>query len=124
MIGPKRPKPSKADERRAYDRTRARSFGLCEICGIHPATEIHHRQYRSRGGRHETANLLHVCGWGNHTGCHGKAHTEGHDNGWAVPSGANPADVQVLYRGQWMYLTEDGGLQDGGDADANPVHQT
>jgi hypothetical protein len=118
MIGPKTPQPSKADERQAYVRAKVRSFGLCEICGVRQATELHHRQYRSRGGRHEVANLLHVCGWGNHTGCHGKGHNPGaHENGWAVASGLNPEEVRVMYRGQWMRLTGDGGLLDGGDAD-------
>lgn len=120
MIGPKRERQTKADERRAYDLAKARAFGLCEICGVKQATEIHHRQYRSRGGRHESANLLHVCGWGNHTGCHGRAHGGqiAETNGWSVESGVDPNLTQLLYRGQWMYLTDDGGLLDGGDMSA------
>ena len=118
MIGPRVSKTTPAESRRAYQQVKDRSFGLCEICGIKPATETHHRQYRSRGGRDTVSNLIHVCGWGNHTGCHGRAHTSGQENGWSVPSGLDPAGIPVLYRGQWMLLTVDGGLQDGGDMSA------
>jgi hypothetical protein len=70
-----------------------RSKGVCEGCGLVPATEIHHRQYRSRGGTDAVSNLLHLCGWGNHTGCHGVAHTKaGEDKGWSVRSGFIPAE--------------------------------
>lgn len=51
-----------------------RSGGICEICHRHPATDKHHRQYRSRGGLHTIENLLHICGPGNVFGCHGDAH--------------------------------------------------
>lgn len=114
MITPKRPKPTPAESRRAYQLVKDRSFGLCELCGAQPATEVHHRQYRSRGGLDTVDNLVHVCGWGGTLGCHAKAHndTDSPQNGWAVPSGFDPARIPVLYRGQWMRLTEDGGLQD------------
>lgn len=114
MLGPKSPKQTPAEARRAYQLAADRSFGLCEICGVRPATETHHRKYRSRGGGHEAANLLRVCGWGNHTGCHGKAHTDKDalDNGWSVASGDDPASRRVLYRGVWMLLTADGGLNE------------
>lgn len=76
-----------------------RSGGVCEGCGRRPAMEMHHRQYRSRGGRHEVVNLLHLCGSGNHTGCHGTAHTAmGAEAGWSVHSWATPAEVPVNYR--------------------------
>lgn len=52
-----------------------RSGGLCERCLVMPATEIHHRRYLSRGGKHNVANLIHLCGNGNADGCHGEAHT-------------------------------------------------
>lgn len=75
-----------------------RSGGVCEGCGHRPAVEKHHRKYKSRGGKDEVVNLLHLCGWGNHTGCHGVAHsTRGHELGWSVNSWADPADVAVTF---------------------------
>ena len=91
-----------------------RSFGMCEGCGLRRATEIHHRKFRSRGGDNSIENLLHLCGWGNHTGCHGAAHGGGTEEerlraiGWAVKPDETPADVVLLYRGKVRYLTEDG----------------
>lgn len=113
MIGPKVAKPTPAESRRAYEAVHERSFGLCEGCGERRATEIHHRLYRSRGGRDEVTNLLDLCGWGNHTGCHGEAHTlpERQIDGWSVPSGEDPGERPVLYRGHWMKLLPDGGLE-------------
>lgn len=92
-----------------------RSGGVCEGCGHRPAVEMHHRKYRSRGGQHTVENALHLCGWGNHTGCHGVAHSaEGHELGWSVHSWSDPAHVPVLYRGTLMWLTPDGRVVDVG----------
>ena len=90
-----------------------RCGGICEGCGQKPATELHHRKYRSRGGGHEVSNLIYLCGWGNHTGDHGVAHSaEGHELGWSVHSWDNPAHVPVLYRGVMSWLTPDGRVVD------------
>ena len=51
-----------------------RAQGRCEACGKEANLELHHRKYRSRGGIHSFGNLVALCGWGNHTGCHGDAH--------------------------------------------------
>lgn len=114
MIRPKYEKPQQtpAESRAAYSAVSARSFGLCEICGVKQATETHHRQHRSHGTLDTVGNLLRVCGWGNHTGCHGKAHSDPdrYKNGWAVRSGFDPALTPVLYRGRLHVLTADGGL--------------
>lgn len=98
-----------------------RSGGVCEGCGESRATNIHHRKYRSRGGTHEVHNLVALCGSGNTSGCHGRAHSgEGKDLGWAVPSWAHPEfwpayryDVGwVIYHDQavegqwWQPITE------------------
>lgn len=114
MIGPKTPKPTPAESRRAYELVADRSFGLCEVCGLMQATETHHRLHKSHGGRDMAENLLRVCGWGNHTGCHGKAHSDPqrYVNGWAVRTGFDPADVPVLYRGHRVKLTADGGIDE------------
>lgn len=53
----------------------ARSGGTCEVCHVMPANDIHHRRYLSRGGMHNIANLIHLCGHGNASGCHGEAHS-------------------------------------------------
>ena len=91
-----------------------RSGGICEGCGTNTATEIHHRKYRSRGGGHEVSNLLHLCGWGNHTGCHGKAHGAQAPEGWSVPSGrAIPSHEPVLYRGELALLDDAGKVHTG-----------
>ena len=119
MIEPKRPKVSPAQSRRAYEKVAARSFGLCEGCGHRQATQMHHRQYRSRGGRDEVVNLIHVCGNGNNNddSCHGRAHNdrEAVADGWSVVSGVNPAHVPVLYRGRFVFLLPDGGIEDMGE---------
>lgn len=77
---------------------KARSGGVCEGCGKAAATEAHHRQYRSRGGNDRLSNALHLCGSGNHSGCHGQAHTAiGEQRGWSVRSGHDPAIVPVWH---------------------------
>lgn len=58
--------------------------------------ELHHRQFRSRGGKHTVVNLVALCGWGNHTGCHGLAHSSTPPDGWAVHSWDDPATVPFV----------------------------
>lgn len=95
--------------KKVADAIRERSEGLCEGCGERPATEMHHRQFKSRGGKDILVNALHLCGWGNHTGCHGVAHSaEGGELGWSVNSWENPALKPVLYRGVLRWLTDYG----------------
>lgn len=89
-----------------------RSGFVCEGCGNREATEIHHRKYKSRGGGHEVSNLIHLCGWGNHTGCHGVAHSaEGHELGWSCSSWSVASRVPLLYRGTLVLLTDEGGTK-------------
>lgn len=109
-----RGKPIPAKNRRLVE---DRSGGLCEGCGTREATNVHHRQYLSRGGGHEVSNLFHCCGLGNiqTAGCHGTAHSgEGHELGWSVNSWADPKLVPVLYRGVMSWLTDDGRVVDVG----------
>lgn len=83
-----------------------RSGGTCEGCGGAPATEVHHRKFRSRGGLHNLGNLLHLCGWGNHTGCHGRAHSADPPEGWAVHSWDDPLLTPVIHAREGLtYLT-------------------
>lgn len=109
MIAPKLPPQTPSESKAAYAAVAERSKGLCEGCGRKPATEMHHRLYRSQGGRDEITNLLHLCGRGNHTQCHGIAHTgEGKVLGWSVHFWATPADTPVTYRERLVYLLPDG----------------
>lgn len=90
-----------------------RSGRICEGCGHAEAREAHHRQFRSRGGSDEIVNLLDLCGWGNHTGCHGVAHSpEGEALGWSVRSGFDPAVVPALIvvdlKQVWVRFTPEG----------------
>lgn len=118
MIAPKMVKPTHADERRAYQTAKDRSQGICEGCALRPATDVHHRVYRSRSGLSVPENLLHLCGGvtglpgGNHSGCHGIAHTLiGEQLGWSVRTGNNPALVPVFSKldGRWQRLDATGG---------------
>ncbi len=77
---------------------------------------MHHRKYRSRGGDHSPANLAHLCGGasglagGNHSGCHGLAHSADPPEGWSIPSGiADPATTAFrTLAGLWLIFTAAG----------------
>lgn len=97
----------------------ARSEGICEGCREARATEMHHRKFLTRGGKHEVSNLLHLCGWGNHTGCHGIAHSgkRGEELGWAISSGTTPefSPLHTPYTdldGRMWFLLADGTRQE------------
>ncbi|MCU1441102.1 MAG: hypothetical protein JWP85_2099 [Rhodoglobus sp.] len=77
---------------------RNRSRGICEGCGLAPAADMHHCQYRSRLGPSTAGNALHLCGWGNTSGCHGVAHDgmKGEELGWSIRSGHEPLFVPKL----------------------------
>lgn len=92
---------------------RERSGGMCERCLVRPGSDIHHRRYLSRGGKHNLANLIFLCGRGNIDGCHGEAHSGiGAEVGTAI-SRYNPRPepeisfVDLLGR-EWL-LDDDGG---------------
>lgn len=82
---------------------------------------MHHRQFRSRGGQHSVANLLHLCGWGNHTGCHGIAHSQaGHDKGWSVQSWAVPTAIPIQHAAHGLVLLDDVGRWAPAQKEAGP----
>jgi hypothetical protein len=68
------------------EKVRERSGGVCEICHAAPATDQHHRKYRSRQGEHTVENLLDVCGPGNAFGCHADAHGKNPPEGVSLNS--------------------------------------
>lgn len=77
---------------------RQRSGGMCERCLVRPATEIHHRRYLSRGGGHNLANLIHLCGSGNFAGCHGEAHTKiGVEVGTSISRFAATSEARIPF---------------------------
>jgi hypothetical protein len=92
----------------------SRAGGKCERCGRLADVELHHRKFRSRGGRHIMSNLVALCGWGNHTGCHGWAHTspEAREQGYAIPSWVEETwEVPLLVPSpsgvkRWVLFTE------------------
>lgn len=87
-----------------------RADGHCERCGLAAQLELHHRQFRSRGGKHTVENIVALCGRGNHTGCHGWAHGEGIKataEGYQIPSNGSPVDVPIkTLLGWWFRLGE------------------
>lgn len=87
---------------------RKRSGGVCEGCAQDEATEYHHRKFKSRGGYGTVANGLHLCGWGNHTGCHGKAHSAEPPPGWALNSWDDPLLVKVSLHFGTVYIDNSG----------------
>jgi hypothetical protein len=80
---------------------RGRDRQHCVRCGMKGA-EIHHRRSKSVQDEHThcTCNLIYLCGWGNHTGCHGWAHSnpfEAKASGLIVlRSVADPWSVPVM----------------------------
>jgi hypothetical protein len=76
--------------------------------------ELHHRKYRSRGGRHTMSNLVVLCGLGNTSGCHQWAHTspDARAQGYAIPSWVEESEeVPILVPSpsgskRWVLFTE------------------
>lgn len=99
-----------------------RSGGWCEpalvdVC-TGRATEFQHRVAQGTGGVHGAAlrrsdrlsNGLHCC-----RACHCWIHANPEASqrefvGWSVRRGSDPALVPVLYRGEVMYLADDGSI--------------
>lgn len=102
---------------KTVEKLEERSHGMCEGgCG-RPATEIHHRRFLSRGGRHNLANLLAVDGTGNHdTGqCHGIAHKGEAPDGWAISRHEPKNESEIPYvdlAGRTWWLDDEGGRHD------------
>jgi hypothetical protein len=102
VIGPKRRRPTGAERRAVHAAVSLRSRGICEGCGRRPKSDRHHRQHGANGRFDSISNLLDLCGGpagmpgGNHSGCHGVAHSrEGRLLGWSVNGGNDPAAIPV-----------------------------
>ena len=84
---------------------RERSGGMCEGCAKVRASHFHHRRYKSRLGRGNVANGLHLC-----VGCHGLAHTLfGEQQGWSIRSGFDPLKVPVSHAVHGLVTFDDDG---------------
>lgn len=86
MIGPKVPRPSKADEKRAYAAVTERD-PQCVRCGAH-GIQRDHRKNRSQGGLTVPCNLQGLC-----PTCHlwkGESPASAVLDGFAVPGWAHP----------------------------------
>lgn len=84
-----------------------RSNSVCEMCSIARAAEVHHRKNRSQGGQWTPSNCLHLC-----SKCHRYVTTNpqaAREQGWAVPSYADPAKapVWVAWR-EFVFLDDHG----------------
>ena len=80
------------------------------------ATDRHHRTGgmggSSREDHHSPQNIVTLCGFGNTSGCHGKAHTDrawALANGYRVPHGTDPLTVPITHHA-WgtVWLRADG----------------
>jgi 5-methylcytosine-specific restriction protein A len=83
----------------------------CERCGVDRPEQIHHRRPRGMGGSsardtNTASNALFISG-----DCHRLIESDrdaAFDRGWLVRQGQNPADVPVIWQGDWALLTDDG----------------
>lgn len=105
---PKKRAPGEAAaEKLARKLVRARSGGICEICGRKPATNFQHRLAVVHGGEYSATNGIDACGHGNLSGCHGHIHQHpaiAYEQGWSVRSGHNPATQPVWLAGRGRVL--------------------
>lgn len=92
-VGQKRPKLTKAEERRAYDSATARDNGQCQRCGLFAPTDRDHRQNRTAWNT--TPANLQLLGGAFGCGCH-KWKTENPADavrtGFTVPAWADPTE--------------------------------
>ncbi len=87
---------------------RSRSGGRCEMDCAEPATDWHHRRFRSQGGAWSAENGLHLCS--RHHQWITEHPAKSYTLGWSVRSTVDPAAMPVLRRGVWVWLTEGGGV--------------
>lgn len=100
---------AKRAERAARKVVRARSGGVCEVCGMRPATDFHHRQNASQSGAWTAENglgvdrLCHIWITENPVGARAR--------GWTVWSTEVPAEVALWRKADaWVYLNGNGSI--------------
>ena len=121
QLDPKPVRPAVPRDVRALVHDRAEGVcevGLAQVCDWY-GVEVHHRVTRKRGGRcsdearaesDRLSDLLLACGL-----CHEAVHRAGRSafyGGWRVHEGFDPAREPVLYRGDWRWLDDLGGVHD------------
>lgn len=95
-----------------------RAMGRCEICGAYPGIEYHHRRPRRAGGSRladtgTAANCLLLCNAPGTSRCHALVESNrvlAELMGWLLSANASPAVNSVVYRGERVFLNEDGGI--------------
>lgn len=104
---------SKRLPHKAWMKVFERSHGMCEGCGK-PGSQVHHRRFRGRGGEHNLANLVMLCGVGNTDGCHGRAHGAGNGpapEGWAISQFDRRGEASIPFtdmHGVTWFFDDDG----------------
>lgn len=75
------------------------------------------------GLAHSTANGIRLCGWGNHSGCHGLVHSRpewAKIQGYIVEPDQDPREVRMWhYSRGWILLDEDGGWKAAEDGESD-----
>ena len=100
--------------KKVRDQVYKRCGGYCELCGgvlIPGEWALHHRQFRSAGGKDLVENLMAL-----HHNCHNGSKKSVHlsplvakVNGWQVVAGKDPSQVPCLIpRDKWVLFTTSG----------------
>lgn len=98
------------NEKLARRLVRERAEGRCEVCWIAPGTDTHHRRNRSQGGKWEPENLMLLCH--SHHMWITVNPKRAREQGWTVPSYADPATTPVWVAGrELVFLTPDGNYE-------------
>jgi hypothetical protein len=126
-FAPKVARPTKAEERDAYELVTVRDRDCCVRCrGVDPLFGVNrdHRRGRSLGGYTVPSNLQLLCGSGT-TGCHGwrtENPNQAANEGYAVPSWVHwrewPARRWIDGRQVWVLYDDEGGWREITDAEA------
>lgn len=111
----RRPKRPQGFPKKVKDIMGTRSGGMCEIDNCGPIFEWHHRGPRALGGTSAPWVNRAANGLGLASRCHRRVESnraKAYENGWLVRRNGSQtaAEVPVLYRGRWVLLTDDGGV--------------
>lgn len=102
------------EEKAARKIVKERSQGICERCGSAEAIQMHHR--RKEGREWRASNLMHICGLGNVSGCHGEIEqypTASKEQGWWLIPIQDPERSPVWFAGRGrVFLSDDGSIHD------------